>query len=572
MAVRRLDTDQVLNLCKAFIKERGYAIRLNIDENTKSYLLRYQYIYDNENVPGYYCLSDKFFKNYKKVIEGLSFNRIELELLKNYSALRIIYFDEEIMHLFLNNPKFRFEWDGYSGYLYSTEDSKIDISIKDICLAHDLEDNKVVLGMLTVDLIDLPEASQLILQPFMLDNSKDKYRYELHPYNIKNKFFGEWLDIKEENVYSVILEGIKIVNYIFNSKHGFNLFNNEYELSDLQFYMPIFYPTKINMFNFMLELAKIFLDNINESSLKKKIKREYELMKNKGEFSLDDLDRESFRGLKLFKTYFRQYDLFNMMSYEKLDKIRKTRTEPAHKIYKNDLDYTYCKEQDDVLKDLYRVLYNIMLAEDPKHEYIKKYKNGDYLCFYGDKGGILERNGFNNKPYKYFDGYIRLLNDKFDVRDAEILMATNDRKLLKKTLKETILNNSNINEKDVDLLVNSIINNKDLVPTERELRSFFYGNAFKAKIYGYPGNYKINGEKMYSDFVNKEYKYILALADSTDLMWGYEKIIEYLKADKDILYGSGLLMISLSNNFAQDKTNLFNNHPDGIFIDNNTWD
>lgn len=74
-------------------------------------------------------------------------------------------------------------------------------------------------------------------------------------------------------------------------------------------------------------------------------------------------------GLRLFKTYFCQYDLFNMISYEKLDQIRKLRTELAHKIYQNDLDYSYAIEQDGLLKDLYRVLNNIIKVKDPNHEF-----------------------------------------------------------------------------------------------------------------------------------------------------------------------------------------------------------
>ena len=33
---------------------------------------------------------------------------------------------------------------------------------------------------------------------------------------------------------------------------------------------------------------------------------------------------------------------FRKISYDKLDEIRKLRTEPAHKIYTNDFDYGYC--------------------------------------------------------------------------------------------------------------------------------------------------------------------------------------------------------------------------------------
>lgn len=132
------------------------------------------------------------------------------------------------------------------------------------------------------------------------------------------------------------------------------------------------------------------------------------------------------------------------MSYEKLDQIRKLRTEPAHKIYQNDLDYSYAVEQDSVLKDLYRVLNNIIKVEDPNHEFVMKYKDGIYNCFYGDNGRIFEANGFNNKKYHYYDGYLRLINDKFNVRDAEVLIAGNSIDSIKKALIERLHNNCKI--------------------------------------------------------------------------------------------------------------------------------
>ena len=207
----------------------------------------------------------------------------------------------------------------------------LNVYIKNLCLSHDLEQNKIVIGMFIVDLIDLSAQAQLILQPFMLENNER--RYEIHFYNIKNLYYGEFLKNEEESIYEVLLEGIKLVNYIFENKYGFSLFKNEYGMSDLQFYMPLFYPTKVNRFNFMMELTKIFLDNINGKALKSKIKIDYENMKNKSEFTLEDLNKEEFRGLKLFKTYFDQYDLFNIMTYEKLNSIRKLRTEPALSIF-----------------------------------------------------------------------------------------------------------------------------------------------------------------------------------------------------------------------------------------------
>ena len=65
-------------------------------------------------------------------------------------------------------------------------------------------------------------------------------------------------------------------------------------------------------------------------------------------------------------------------------------------------------------------------VEDSNYNLLSQYQDGDYDCFYGKKGGILENNGFNAKNYHFYNGYICLINDKFKTRDAEILIAGND--------------------------------------------------------------------------------------------------------------------------------------------------
>ena len=199
----------------------------------------------------------------------------------------------------------------------------------------------------------------------------------------------------------------------------------------------------------MMELAKIFLDNINSKRLKKLIQNQYEDMPNKNEFTLEDLKKEEFREFKTFKTYFSKYSEFNALSFEKIDEIRKLRTEPAHKIYINDLDYMYCKEQDDTLINMYRVIYSIIKVEDPEYKILNTYENGEYNCLYGEKGAISTSNGFNTKKYKYYNGYVRLINDKFKVRDSEILIAGNDIDEIRKKLLDHIKSISENIEKKI---------------------------------------------------------------------------------------------------------------------------
>lgn len=568
---KRLTNEEILQVGKEFICGRGYACKLKLKDEIKSYLINNKYIIENKKGFDYYFLQKSFYRDYKKEIDSLNFTKIEVELLKNYYALNVIYFDGEIMHMFLNNPNFHFTWDGYCGYVCSTENSKVDVYIKNLCMCHDLEENKIVLGAFIVDLIDCSEISQIILQPYILE--KDNERYEFHHYNYKNLMLGEWLEIEELDIYTVILEGIKIINYIFNEKYGFKLYKNEYEVNELQFYMPLFFPTKVNRFNFMMELAKIFLDNINGKSLKKLIIKNYEKMSNNNKFTLDDLKKDEFREYKTFKTHFGQYKLFNKRCFDKLDEIRNLRTEPAHKIYTNDIDYSYCSEQDETLKNLYRIIYNIIKVEDSNYNLLRQYQNGEYECFYGEKGGILENNGFNAKNYRYYNGFICLINDKFKTRDAEILIAGNDASYIKNELIKYICKNYNIESRVANDMVSYLMSEEICIPNDRELKSFFYGQAFIKYCYKECKDYKKEGRKMFRSFCSKKYKYIYIFADSSDLYWNIEKTVENFFEDKKRLFGCGLLLCSLSNNFATDNSNIFNNEFSQEFlILNNVWD
>lgn len=555
-------------VCNEFIKGRGFTRFLNLEEDIINYLKRYDYISKNGDYG--YALNDKFYKNYKKDIESLGLTKFQKELIKEYRPFTPIYLDGELMHLFLNNPNFHFSWSGYMGYVCSTDESKLDIYIKNVCLSHDLKENKIVIGIFLVDLIDLSYQSQIMLEPFMLENKDD--RYEFHQYNIKNLIYGEWLNVNEEDIYTVLLEGIKIVNYIFEQKYGFKIYKNEYECGDLQFFMPLFYPTKINRFNFCMEIYKVFLDNINKKSLKKKIIRDYDKMPNKSDIDMVKLEKGEYGIFSLFKLYFGQYKQFYEISYNKLDEIRNLRTEPAHQIYINDLNFDYCKEQDEILINLYRIINNIIKVEDNNYKYLKEYKNGDYVCFYGEHGSILQKNGFNSKQYRYYDGYSRLNNDKFQVRDAEILIAGNSKEEIKQILQNHLKNNSDLKEDDIKYIIDIIINSEICIPTNRELRSFFYGNAYLKQFYNECRNYKRTGMKLYEDFLKKGYKYFIILADSSELYWNLNKTLQIIKKDKEDLFGCGIILHLLTNNFSNDDSNIFNVQKNNMLFLNNVWD
>ena len=80
MKFKRLNNEEVLKICKVFIKGRGYACRLNIEEKIQNYLVENNYIYSQ--MEEYYILASRFYKDYKKVIDNLNLNKFEKELIK----------------------------------------------------------------------------------------------------------------------------------------------------------------------------------------------------------------------------------------------------------------------------------------------------------------------------------------------------------------------------------------------------------------------------------------------------------------------------------------------------------
>ena len=121
-------------------------------------------------------------------------------------------------------------------------------------------------------------------------------------------------------------------------------------------------------------------------------------------------------------------------------------------------------------------------------------------------------------------------------------------------------------------IVKIIFNEERCIPIEKELESFFYGQAYINKFFGERGNYKIKGKKKYEGFKKNDYKYCFLFADYTDLYWDYDKTIKIVFKDPLALFGCGLLMTGLSNNFATDNSNIFLDDSYYFYVKNNTLD
>lgn len=559
--------DIIICITKKILSAKGYATHISCPSKLLRFLLLKDCVVENERMPGTYFLKEKFYKKFKGIINNTNFSWVEIELMKNYSPFHILFFDCELMHLFLNNPNYHFRWNGYRGYVYSNEDAKMSVNLRDLCLCYDLEKNIPVIGIFITDLMKNSALEQTILRPYVFENELNKY--EFHPNNFKNLFEGNWLETCETDIYSVILVGIKIINFIFNKKYGVKIFKNEYSNENLQFFMPIFYPTKINYFNFLMETSKILIENINSRALKILIRNRYNSMRNNSSFSLEEL--VNFKELKTFKTYFSQYEKMNEQTFIELEKIWEIRTEPAHKIFNNDINIEYYNQQDKLLQNIYRIICDIIRSEDEDWGIVKEYNEGSYSCFFGPRGAISLSNGFNSCGYRFYNGYIRLINEKYNVRDAEILIAGNDIEKIKQKLVDHMSKNNKNYTNNIKELVDYLFNDDSLTASRKEIQSFFYGKAYIKRFYGECKDYKKTGKIINGKFCNKSYKYVIAISDSTDMYWDYDEIWNRFNDEKSSVFGSGLLVDFLTNNFASDETNILNINDD-IFIEMNVWD
>lgn len=185
---------------------------------------------------------------------------------------------------------------------------------------------------------------------------------------------------------------------------------------------------------------------------------------------------------------------------------------------------------------------------------------------------ILDGSGENSCEIDLDNKIFMIYYDDYESYYRENRVVKNNSNTIKDLYDKAKIPSSNNVTNIIEKIAEIIFNEKRCIPTEKELESFFYGQAFINKCFGEKGNYKTKGKKMYKEFKNKNYKYCYLFADSTDLYWNYDETIKIIDKYPDKLFGCGLLMVGLSNNFATDSSNIFNNDLHNLDIKNNIWD
>lgn len=462
---------------------------------------------------------DKFENDLLKI----GYTRYQLLAIKE-NGLHPVYFKNEMLAQYINNPNYHFHWDHYRGYISSIENGVDNVYLAQIFLGHDLKSKTPLTVMFVRDILEMDVNFQRYVERFEIRNTKN---LRVSKEVVKNLIHGIRSEIKNIEIYNIILIGMKICNQIFEEKFKDKLFENIYEQKKYEFFRPIFISSKINYYLFVMELYKIIYDNIKIKTLKK------EIISKNPKITLKELnDDKKWSKFKLFE------ETLGKENKNYLKMLSDVRNLPAHDIYENKLDNKYWKKQDEMLIETYKFLSAVIdkfLTKDIKTDF-KVYSD-----IYGPHGSVSYSNGFNRSPYEYYDGDTRYICDVFQTRDIEYLIAFKSNENHFKALSNHIKNiRKDLNHEHVDLIVKRLLDKELRKANKESIESFFKGQYYFKEIYA-PNKYKKDeyislGEKESKEFLKKyALSNIYIIADRKDQ--NYNSLEDFKQ--EDYLAGKG---------------------------------
>lgn len=498
-----------------------------------------------------------FKENFDQLLE-FGYTRYEiLAFIK--SPIYSVYFRNELLAQYLNNPNYHFFWNHYRGSIVATDEVNDDEYFKNICLGYDLFNNAPITMMFVGDVLKLDFEHQRYIERFEI---KKRDHLVLNQEVINNLIYGKRSKIENSDIYNVIIIGMKLLNEIFESSFNLKLFREIKDYRDYEYFRPIFITSKLNYYLFVLELYKLIFDNISIKTLKHLIVMKTPICK-------DELNDQKLwpRGRITKESLGESNNLF-------LKKLSDIRNIPAHKIYENELNKKYWHEQDKLLIETY-IFINSLIVEFSNSSH--KEKIDYYEGLFGKDGKISTGNSFNQTPYIYYDGQIRLICEIFGQKDAEYMIAfkTKEDMVLKLTNYISSIR-EDLNEETIKYLTDRILNQEAKTPDKEIINSFFKGYYLKKSIYE-PENYNKEeyiklGEQAAIKFMSRyPIENIFVIADTTDPNFSsFENC-----TDEIDLVGKGYVT-ELMHYFKEDYKydNVITNPTDDVDIQvlSNIWD
>ena len=489
---------QMMGILKRIEKNNYYSITY-----IESYRILVEMGYLNVHERNLIQVTDKFINRYHEKLIAVGYTTYQI-LAFSKSPLHPVYFKNEMLAQYLNNPHYHFQWNHYRGSIISKESGVDNAYLKNICLAYDLHSREPIIHMFVGDVLKLDVAHQNYIRRFEIEDHK---HLELNKEVVNNLIYGQFSKYEDTDIYNIIIVGMKIINRLFNKKHSRCLFKEVKESKEYEHFHPIFISSKINYYLFVLELYKMIYDNINVKTLKMIIIEKNPMIKDEVN------DKEKWSLWKILEVS------LGKDNFQYLKKLSEIRNEPAHDFYNNDINKQYWIEQDELLIETYKFINSIIIELNPS---TPPEELSNYAKIFGPNGSISYGNGFNQTPYRFYDGQIRLVCERYQERDAEYLVAFKSLdNFLEKFVRYIKRKRPDLEERSIRFVTSKMFLEESHKPDKRMVESFFKGYFYNKWFYE-PDKYKADeyielGKKATIKFLRKySLENTFVFADSTD--------------------------------------------------------
>jgi len=314
-----------------------------------------------------FCIypSTSYLKENRDVSEfkDKPFNRM---LALGCSQLTDCYFNIEILEYYFNDPRIDSQFIDYSGSIHSNEKISREkfISLDSFGIGRNGED--IVIVSYPRYLKAMSQLNQQIWYENMISNTTSCKTLQSYKDNV---FGGNWTF--PISVYTAICYEISNLNQLTNHIWDVSLFQKTYQKSDLLSFNMLFFPTTKKYYEFVLDLEKITVSNLNSNFFDKMgLKKIDEKGKVKG----------TIVRLNEWLTHVNKEAAEKIIS--SLKKVRKERQIPAHKVYGNDFSKEYLLKQYSLSVEIYdslNLLRRLIQTNPYSRDFKIPYQDTSYL-------------------------------------------------------------------------------------------------------------------------------------------------------------------------------------------------
>ncbi len=262
--------------------------------------------------------------------------------------LQAIFFDIEVLDRYVNDPRFDFHFDDYSGRISCHSDEhgnalvreEDEIFIKTFGLGFDSDDNRVAVVYLRY-LKDLTDEHQVFWK-----NKESKLSCYMVPEYYQNTIEGKWTSAN--SIFTAFLTELELINELTLAIFGDKLFRKDFAEDERPKEFTFFFtPTSKKFEDFILLLDKMISENINKDFFKGKVDL-YDL-KRVTKLKSEHKAKGTLRLLEEWMKNSFTHEATILNTLKSFQEIRVERQKPAHKISDNQYNKLYTDRQKDVI-------------------------------------------------------------------------------------------------------------------------------------------------------------------------------------------------------------------------------